>query len=444
MCTGCSSTKTQRNVMTLDAAQFGLIQAEEMSVTQLAYIGDPLYQFHGFRKGRLLQQAISQTLASSPCSKLQRQATCGRRVNGASRGAHQSEFDFMHGERRVECKGASLAWVSSQRSWAASWYKIKFDQDLFDDLFLALHSPGRIDVILHDGVTGVTTSGVRTMSHGHDVRVRASHGVEDASQACQEILDKMLQAPGSCQHMGTMRTDGAFMVSALKKEQATESFSLLSRLYGGVPLSNLGPCSRGHRLEEIAFSIDQKLHPDGTFRLAVESSVESSQVVGTLRRQRRGQNRACADWLRDDTRVKFKSSALSWDTKHQSWRVHFGKIKFGPLGAAETRMFDQLWLGLYSPSGLHVLQYSGTVGLSSTGNATDIFGHEIKICGPKHERSPAVALEVILDKLRLSGCELLATADEEARAKMAAGMQMQQDSDLQKMQEQQAQKQEME
>ncbi|OLP93784.1 hypothetical protein AK812_SmicGene24273 [Symbiodinium microadriaticum] len=180
--------------------------------------------------------------------------------------------------------------------------------------------------------------------------LQASHGVEDEIQACQEILDKMLRPPGSCQHIGTMRTDSAFMVSALKKEQATESFFLFSRWYGGVPLSNLGPCSRGHRLEEIAFSIDQKLHPDSTFRL-----------------QGRGQNRACADWLRDDTRVEFKSSTLRWDSSRQSWRVQFRQIKFGPLGA-----------------------------------------------------------------------------DEEARAKMAAGMQMQQDSDLQKMQEQQAQKQEME
>ena len=222
--------------------------------------------------------------------------------------------------------------------------------------------------------------------------LQASHGVEDEIQACQEILDKMLRPPGSCQHIGTMRTDSAFMVSALKKEQATESFFLFSRWYGGVPLSNLGPCSRGHRLEEIAFSIDQKLHPDSTFRL-----------------QGRGQNRACADWLRDDTRVEFKSSTLRWDSSRQSWRVQFRQIKFGPLGAAETRMFDHLWLGLYSPSGLHVLQYSGTVGLSSAGNSTDIFGHDITIYGPKHERSPAVAVEAILDKLRLSGCELLAT-----------------------------------
>ena len=72
-------------------------------------------------------------------------------------------------------------------------------------------------------------------------------------------------------------------------------------------------------------------------------------------------------------------------------------------------MFDQLLLGLYSPSGLHVLQYSGTVGLSSTGFSTGIFGHDIHIRGPVGERSPVVALEVILDKLRLSGCELLAT-----------------------------------
>ena len=56
-CAGCSSSsKTRRQMMTLHAAQVGLTQAEEMSVTQIAYIGDPLYQFHGVRKGRLLQQ----------------------------------------------------------------------------------------------------------------------------------------------------------------------------------------------------------------------------------------------------------------------------------------------------------------------------------------------------------------------------------------------------
>ena len=168
-CTGCSSNKTRRQVMTLDAAQLRLTQAEGLSVTQTAYIGDPLYQFHGVRKGRLFQQAISQTLVSSPYSKLQREATSGLRVNGSRRSAHQSEFDFMHGERRVECKGASLAWMR-HRSWFAQWCNIKFDLGLFDDLFLALHSPGRIDVILHDGVTGRARSGVRTVSHGHAVR----------------------------------------------------------------------------------------------------------------------------------------------------------------------------------------------------------------------------------------------------------------------------------
>ena len=83
----------------------------------------------------------------------------------------------MHGERKVECKGTSLAWVIRQQSWVARWHKVKFDQQLFDDLFLALHSPGRIDIILHDGVTGITRSGVRTMCHGHEVRAAAAGGL---------------------------------------------------------------------------------------------------------------------------------------------------------------------------------------------------------------------------------------------------------------------------
>lgn len=196
-----SCGQTTHQVLKLQAAQFPDALAKDLSAAQIAYAGDVLFGFHSAPKGRVLQQAIIHTLASSDGSTPVQEAPPGLRVNGSRRAAHQSEFDFMYGERRVECKGASLAW--SRQRWCVKWTNIKFDKALFDDLFLALHSPGRIDVLRHDGVAGVSSLGVRTAVHGHQVTVCGSSGLQDPVDARIEILQKMQQAPNDCQHIGT-------------------------------------------------------------------------------------------------------------------------------------------------------------------------------------------------------------------------------------------------
>ena len=387
--------QTTHQVLKLQAAQFPDALAQDLSVTQIAYAGDLLFGLHTTPKGRVLQQAIVHTLAMSDGSTPVQEAPPGLCVNGRKRAAHQSEFDFMYGERRVECKGTSLAW--SGQHWCARWSNIKFDKALFDDLFLALHSPGRIDVLRHDGVSGVSSFGVRTAVHGHQVSVRGSSGLQDPVHACIEILQKMQQAPNGCQHIGSMRTDNRFVHHVIAKERMKESNSLLAYWYKGIPLSDHSPASRGLRLEKVAYTVDQMLHPGSTF----------SRTLPTLE-QRPGARRG-ADWVRDSSRVEFKSSSLRWDCSMNRWKAHFAGIKFATPGEAEASSFDELWLGLYSPFGLYLFRHSGTVGRSTNGVSTDVMGHDIKVNGPRNEQRLLAAFEVILRKLKVPACELLAT-----------------------------------
>ena len=395
-----SCGKKTRQLLTLQASQFPDDLAQELTATQAAYVGDPLLGLEGTQKGRVLQQAIVQTLAGSAGSTRVQEAAPGLCVNGSRRAAHQMEFDFMYGSRRVECKGTSLAWSRARRSWSATWTNIKFSQACFDDLFLALHSPGRIDVLRHDGMSYVSTQGARTAALGHMVRVCGSTELEDAGQACQEIVEKLQKAPNTCHHIGSMQTDSGFIDDLVAKERQNQSASLSSYWYRGVPLFDHSPCLRGLRLEKVAFAVDQMLHPDSTFNRVVPTLDEAEQRPRSRRR--------CADWVRDGIRVEFKSSKMAWDSANQSWRVNFNGVKFAAPGEADASIFDELWLGLYSPIGLHMLQYCGTVGRSTCGVSTGIVGHDIVVVGPKHE-SLLAALEVILSKFEASGCELLAT-----------------------------------
>ena len=393
-----------RQVLTLTAAEFPMIFEQDFSTTRAAYANDPLFTLHAPWKGRVLQKAILQTLADRFPSVPVEKVLPGMRINGTRRGDNQGEFDFTHGGRRVECRGTTLAWSSELCNWAARWSNIKFNQDFFDDLYLALHSPGQVDIVLHDGVAGIAESGVKTIHRGNNVNIYGACGTHSAREACQEILQKMLIPPHGCEHIATMCTDSGRIAEMVSQEQLAESYQLSAKCYKGIPLAGHSPCSRALRLQDLAFAVDEKLHMESRFR----RDVGASEVVGTLCRQRRGKHRSSADWWRDSIRVEFKSSKMSWVSGRRHWHAHFSTVKFASQGHPHSAVFDELMLGLYAPFGLYLLQYSGDFGRSSRGVATDHLGHAVVVSGPRNEKCPRVALEEMLAKLEQSGCRLLA------------------------------------
>ncbi|CAE7197329.1 mad2l1-1 [Symbiodinium sp. CCMP2592] len=381
-----------RQVLTLQAAQFADAFASPPSVTSEAYSNDPVFKLHGAQKGRVLQKAIWNSLAKSSPSMQLSDACPGSCVDGRRRAPHQAEFDFTYGGRRVECKGASMVWNPTRHSWYARWHRIKFNLACFDELFLAFHSPGQVDIILHDGHAGVSSWGSRTTALGHMVSFAAGRAIDDPANARQQILAKMLQPSGLCKHFATLSCTS--LSEFVADELARESSYFALSCYSGIPLADLSHSARALRLQEVALVIDKMLHPCSTFSLDD------------------GSFGAHADWLRDGLKVEFKSSRLSWNSTARNWRCQFRRIKFAsssPDCQARPAAFDELWLGLYSPRGLTVFQYGGRFGCSTAGVETDLEGHSIFVGGAHGQECPDTALDSILGKLQRSGCKLLAT-----------------------------------
>ena len=388
----------QCGVLTLSAAQFPELLEASTSLTQQAYAREPLFDLPGPHKGRVMQKAIQHTLANSFPSIRFSEAPSGAPANGHKRGGNQGEFDFMCNDRRVECKGTSMAWDRDLARWRARWVKVKLDK--FDDLLLALHSPGQIDVVQHDHVTGITNAGCGTSVLGYVVQAVASRGNHDACRAREEILEKM--RTHSCRHLATMPCDSGMMGDLVLRELHTETAKLAALWYKGVPLSDHTSSSRALRLQAVALAVDRMIHANSVF----DPQVYASEVVGTLQPQRRGKNRGSADWWRDKIRVEFKSALLCWVSRR--WQVKFGHVKFASQVEPNSAHFDELWLGLYTPFGLYILQYSGEIGRCRTGALLDDFGHAVIVGGPKHQQCPEAALTAILGKFEQSGCKLLA------------------------------------
>ena len=381
-----------REVLTLQAAQFPDFFASSPSETSEAYSNDPVFRLHGAQKGRVLQKAIWNSLAKSSPSMQLSKASPGSRADGGRRAPHQAEFDFTYGDRRVECKGASMTWHPTRRCWLAVWNRIKFNLECFDDLFLAFHSPGQVDIILHDGFAGVSSEGSRTTALGHRISIAAGRAIDDPADAREQILAKMLCPSRLCKHFATLSSES--LSELVAGELARESSYFALSWYSGIPLADFSHCARGLRLQQVALAIDQMLHPCSTFN------------------RDDGSFGANADWLRDCVRVEFKSSRLSWHSAKRNWRCQFRCIKFAsssPECQARPAAFDELWLGLYSPRGLTFLQYGGRIGRSTAGVETDLAGHSILVGGTHGQECLDTALDSILGKLQRSGCKLLAT-----------------------------------
>ena len=395
----------QRWVLTLQASQFAHILGEGLSPTEAAYGDDLLSRLTEQQRARILQRASFHAMAVMlPNSKFM-QGPAGLRHDGSRRGRHQSEHDYLYDGRNVECKSTRMRWDSWTQSWTATWRNIKFDQaaGAIDDLVLALHSPHRVDVLLHDHAIGVKHDGVRTGHRGHVVCIRAERGLANTAQGRDSILRKLLEPPGRCSKIAMLEACQSPLRDLICAESACRHGQLRAFCYRNVALAKQTSSARALRLQKLAFEVDQILHPECRFQYGAGAE----EVVGLRQLQRRGAARGLADWMRDSVRVEFKSSMLQWNVLHNSWLATFVGIKTAS-SCTDRHAFDELLLGLYSPSGLHVLKHSGELRLSSCGARTGIDGGRIAAHGPRGQESFEAALASILFKLEQKGFNLVA------------------------------------
>merc|ERR1712232_1242395 len=116
-------------------------------------------------------------------------------VNGHPRGRSRTEYDWLRGDLRIECKSAQLRWDRHSKRWRLQFYNIKmkshirFSEALFDELLLALYTPRGVYIYRHDLIVGVTSNGRSTESEGSGIII--THMGQDWFSALDGMLLKL-------------------------------------------------------------------------------------------------------------------------------------------------------------------------------------------------------------------------------------------------------------
>ena len=171
------------------------------------------------------------------------------------------------------------------------------------------------------------------------------------------------------------------------------------KVYANTPLAGLGQTQQGKILQEWAKGVLQKQNPQAEI---------SDPDLGTCRNgSRRGVNMAAFDFLMGGRRVEIKSSRMFWSTTEGRWNVQFSNIKL-PYGERTQPAFDDLYLVLLSPKGVHLIKHDLVTGLGTCGERTGVSGHNIRMYGSRRTNCWEDACDEILEKLcQRGGCSMV-------------------------------------
>jgi len=128
-------------------------------------------------------------------------------INGSSRGLNRAQYDWLRGNKRVECKASQLFWDGVQACWKVCFHHVKIGTEngnsprAFDELFIAIYSPIGIDVYAYACKSrfGVCSVGKNTETRGFNIQVYGPSGVRDWLVALSAIQEKLRNA--RCTHI---------------------------------------------------------------------------------------------------------------------------------------------------------------------------------------------------------------------------------------------------
>lgn len=195
-------------------------------------------------------------------------------------------------------------------------------------------------------------------------------------------------------------TLGFVTFSAFQFQDLWEDVGPTARAYDGHPLAELSPSRRGALLQEWARQMLQQEFPN--------SNITDADPGTCVNGNRRGRTQAEFDFTMDCKKIEVKSSSLHWAERDNTWRFLFHDVKFSHLFQKES--FDMLYLVLFSPKWLHLVEHDMRTGIASAGRSTLLHGHNIYIGGAKGA-TWQVCVDAILEKLCTGGdCSLVARA----------------------------------
>ena len=188
--------------LVLPASQFQDI-IDDVGVTSMIYKGSPghsLSLVSGDRRGKILKDLCRKELAKMhPNSRIQ-DAVRGACCNGQQRGAHQAEYDFSIGKKRIECKSSFMKWSARSQEWQVLFYMVKLpwagirERASFDDLYLILVTPDHVDIIKHDLEMFLFK---HATSSSYRVHIAGSRK-QECWKIAEQILEKLLGRESRC------------------------------------------------------------------------------------------------------------------------------------------------------------------------------------------------------------------------------------------------------
>ncbi|CAE7209322.1 unnamed protein product [Symbiodinium sp. CCMP2456] len=373
---------------------------EDVGETSKAYAGNPLAQLSPQRRGHVLKDVVRQVLSQKHPDMEVKDPVSRVGTRGKLLRPDQAEYDFSIGGRRVECKSSQICWFRAEQRWKAQFCGIKLGQNQFDDLCLALFTPSRVWVVLHDLRTYMYRNGQHTAERGWTVIVCGGKHQTNWRDAMAAMSTKLFNAASNCRRVADLEVNCPEMSIALSHASRSQSKVLQDKFYKKFPLQNASPTIRGLRIEAIAFELDKRLHPEAWFLRSAADKAGASRSL-------RGLHATSADWLRNGTRIEVKHGILQFKEQHCVWTCCFRGIRSTSTLHGDVPHFDELWLVVLSPRGLHFFRDDGALGIAKANHQYS--GGRITVCGPCNEPDPHVALERILQNLNCRGCTLLAT-----------------------------------
>ena len=168
------------------------------------------------------------------------------------------------------------------------------------------------------------------------------------------------------------------------------------KVYANTPLAGLGHNQQGRMCQEWAKKVLQEQNP--------EAEILDPEPGTCCNGSRRGPHQAEYDFLMGGRRVEVKSSRMAWSSTEGCWNVKFFRVKLA-YQERTTPAFDDLYLVLPSPRGLHLIRHDLVTGVSTRGKATAVSGHNVQARGNRGTDCWEEALDEILEKLcKRGGC----------------------------------------
>ena len=127
-------------------------------------------------------------------------------------------------------------------------------------------------------------------------------------------------------------------------------------------------------------------------------------------RRRRGSYQAEYDFVLDGRKVEVKGARMTWVSTSYGgyWRLTFKAVKL-PYRERARAAFDDLYLVIMSPEGIHLIKHDLVTGVSTCGKSTEVDGHVIKVCGSRRTHCWEDAFGEMLEKLcERGGCRVVA------------------------------------